>query len=67
MNLTINGERRQLEALTLSLLELLEWLQLELSGIAVAVNSSVVAKTNWSATPLQEGDVVDIIQARQGG
>ena len=36
-------------------------------GIAVAINNSVVSKTNWSTTILNQHDNVLIIKATQGG
>jgi sulfur carrier protein len=36
-------------------------------GIAVAVNDEVIHRDRWSATPLEEGDRMEIITARQGG
>jgi sulfur carrier protein len=36
-------------------------------GIAVAVNGSVVPRAAWPRTPLQSGDSVEIVRARQGG
>ncbi|MDK1475571.1 sulfur carrier protein ThiS [Streptomyces sp. 549] len=37
------------------------------SGVAVAVNESVVPRGSWAATPLGEGDRVEILTAVQGG
>lgn len=42
-------------------------LQLSESGIAVALNQAVVAKTDWPARFLQAGDQVILIKATQGG
>ena len=36
-------------------------------GIAVAVNNSVIPKTNWNNFQLKENDKVIIIKATQGG
>lgn len=36
-------------------------------GVAVAVNSQMVMRDNWAATPLNEGDDVLIIKAACGG
>ncbi|EKF53948.1 thiamine biosynthesis protein [Galbibacter marinus] len=49
------------------LLELLEHLDVENSGIAVAINNQVISKTLWSETVLENGSQVLIIQAAQGG
>ncbi|MEM7036712.1 MAG: sulfur carrier protein ThiS [Bacteroidota bacterium] len=39
----------------------------ELSGIAVAINWSVVPRSQWTDTTLKAGDEVELITARQGG
>ena len=36
-------------------------------GVAVAVNDSVVPRSEWTARPLAEADRVLVIQAAQGG
>jgi sulfur carrier protein len=36
-------------------------------GIAVALNGSVVPRTEWPATQLNPGDNIEIVRARQGG
>ncbi len=36
-------------------------------GIAVAINETVVPKSQWTSTLLQENDKVLIIKASQGG
>jgi len=37
------------------------------SGVAVAVNDTVVPKREWKARRVAAGDVVEIIRAVQGG
>ena len=36
-------------------------------GVAVAVNGTVVPRHRLAATPLAEGDVIEIVTAVQGG
>lgn len=36
-------------------------------GVAVAVNQAVVPRSAWRAATLNEGDRIEILQARQGG
>ena len=67
MNVTINGKKQQLSSSIITIQGLVEWLELEPTGVAVAVNLEVISKINWLSTPLKDGDVIDIIQARQGG
>ena len=37
------------------------------SGVAAAVNGEVVPRGSWAATPLRDGDQVEIVTAVQGG
>jgi sulfur carrier protein len=37
------------------------------TGIAVAVNQTVLTKTEWADTALRPGDRVEIVSATQGG
>jgi len=37
------------------------------AGIAVAVNSAIVARSEWSSTFVQPGDVVEVLTAAAGG
>ncbi|HWD81986.1 MAG TPA: sulfur carrier protein ThiS [Kribbella sp.] len=37
------------------------------TGIAVAVNQSVLTKAEWARTTLRAGDRVEIVSATQGG
>jgi sulfur carrier protein len=62
----LNGEPRELldgaalaEAVTL-VTELA-------SGVAAAVNGDVVPRGSWAATPLHDGDQVEVVTAVQGG
>jgi len=66
VNATINGERRELpDGATVA--HLLNELNLEKNGIAVAVNERVIRGANFDEHRLQEGDVIEIIRAVAGG
>ena len=39
----------------------------ERRGVAVAVAGEVVPRSEWDATPLREGQQVDVVHAVQGG
>jgi sulfur carrier protein len=39
----------------------------ERRGVAVAVEGEIVPRSEWDATPLREGQQVDVLQAVQGG
>jgi sulfur carrier protein len=65
MQIEFNGEATQVTATTI--LALLEERDISLRGVAVALNGSVVPKSNWNETSLQDGDVVDVVTAAAGG
>jgi sulfur carrier protein len=62
----VNGERRSLDA-PVALAALVAALTAAPSGVAAAVNETVVPRTRWAATPLADGDRVEILTAVQGG
>jgi len=68
MDLIINGEKkdsgdvRTLEALMKRL-----GYTAESKGLAVALNDTVIPKSRWKATSLNNGDTIEIIHAVQGG
>jgi sulfur carrier protein len=67
MNIHVNDQTRNV-ALDATLLDLLRDLALaERRGVAVAINDSVVPRTDWPARTLAEADRVLVIQAAQGG
>jgi len=39
----------------------------ESSGVAVAINESVIRRQDWEGVTLAEDDTVEVIQAQQGG
>ena len=39
----------------------------EQQGIAVAINMSVVPRSEWEQTSIADGDRIDIVGAKQGG
>lgn len=47
--------------------QLVEQLNIQTNGIAIAVNNNVVAKTNWNTSTLSENDTILIIKSTQGG
>ena len=65
MVLTVNGERQEVVATTVT--ALLDELEYEGAFLVVAVNHDVVKRTQWDETPLQDGDRVEILTPRQGG
>jgi sulfur carrier protein len=66
MNIHLNGEPRQVpQGLTLP--RLLEWLELPPDRVAVERNREIVKRADWSATPIEEGDQLEIVQMVGGG
>ncbi|MGW8989374.1 sulfur carrier protein ThiS [Streptomyces zhihengii] len=66
MNISVNGEARELAAGT-TLDAVVAALSAARSGVAAAVNESVVPRGEWAATRLGEGDRVEVLTAVQGG
>lgn len=66
MNITLNGMAELLEE-SISVAALVASRPLPPQGIAIAVNGEVVRAAVWPDVLLADGDVVDIVTARQGG
>ncbi|GGV39582.1 thiamine biosynthesis protein ThiS [Streptomyces longisporoflavus] len=63
---SVNGEARDVAAGT-TLEALVATLTAAPTGVAAALNETVVPRTRWSTTPLAEGDRVEVLTAVQGG
>ncbi|MFE2303193.1 sulfur carrier protein ThiS [Streptomyces sp. NPDC059445] len=66
MNIVVNGERRRIDAGT-ALDALVATLTASSSGVAAALNETVVPRAQWPSTALAEGDRVEVLTAVQGG
>ncbi|MFJ3986186.1 sulfur carrier protein ThiS [Streptomyces fungicidicus] len=66
MNVSVNGERREYAPGT-ALDLVVKSLTAAPSGVAAALNETVVPRARWSATALSEGDRVEVLTAVQGG
>ena len=66
-SIRVNGAVEPLAAATLSALLAEKAVDTGQRGIAVALNGAIVPRAAWSETPLQPGDRVEIVGARQGG
>ncbi|MCX4732579.1 sulfur carrier protein ThiS [Streptomyces sp. NBC_01363] len=66
VSVSVNGEVRLLAAGT-TLDTLVATLTAALSGVAAAVNETVVPRGQWSAAALRDGDRVEVLTAVQGG
>ncbi|WP_046504925.1 sulfur carrier protein ThiS [Streptomyces odonnellii] len=66
VSVSVNGEARDL-AMGTTLDVLVATLTPAPSGVAAAVNETVVPRGRWAGTVLGEGDRVEVLTAVQGG
>jgi sulfur carrier protein len=66
MNVLVNGEPREVAPGT-ALDTLVRTLTQAPSGVAAALNETVVPRAQWPVTALAEGDRVEVLTAVQGG
>ena len=66
MTVTVNGDVRHVAA-DATVASLVAELTAASSGIAVAVNETIVPQEAWETTTLGEGDRVEVLTAVQGG
>ncbi|MCX4739694.1 sulfur carrier protein ThiS [Streptomyces antibioticus] len=66
VTISVNGERREVASGT-ALDSVVRSLAPAPSGVAAALNETVVPRAQWPATALAEGDRVEILTAVQGG
>ncbi len=64
--ITVNGENHALDE-QLTLRQLLDQLSMPAQGIAVAVDGTVLPKSRWDDTTVQNGWTIEILTAVQGG
>jgi sulfur carrier protein len=68
MNVTVNGEPRELPAgaTVASVVELLD-VAPGARGVAVALDGAVVARSRWTGTELRDGALIEVVAAIGGG
>ncbi|MFC4499003.1 MULTISPECIES: sulfur carrier protein ThiS [Streptomyces] len=66
MNISVNGESRAVAPGT-ALDSVVRSLTPAPSGVAAALNETVVPRAEWAGTALSEGDRVEVLTAVQGG
>ena len=66
MKLIINGEPREFDPLS-TVLELLAALGMKPDRVAVELNRELVPRAQWAATPVREGDQLEIVHFVGGG
>ena len=67
MEIHVNGEVTTFEGKIIPDLLIVRGFQPHQSGLAVAVNGSVVSRSAWKQTFLNHGDKVEIVQIVRGG
>lgn len=66
ITIKINNQTKEISS-AISVEQLLNDLNQQSQGIAVAVNQSIISRNNWDQEILNDRDDVLIIQATQGG
>jgi sulfur carrier protein len=66
IDVTINGDRRQLES-GQTLAQLLSALRLEPRMVVIERNGEIVARDRLGETPITAGDTLEIVQMMAGG
>jgi len=65
MRLVVNGVEQEIEAATVA--AALKALDYENAAVATALNGEFVPKRAREATPLKDGDRIEIVAPKQGG
>ena len=65
VQILVNGERKDIEPL--SVLELLELLEIDPRRVAVELNLEILPKPAYESTTLQDGDRIEIVHFVGGG
>jgi sulfur carrier protein len=66
VTIQLNGERRDLPG-SMSVADLLRWLELDARLVAVEVDRQVVKRARYAQTPLSDGAEVEIVAFVGGG
>lgn len=66
MTITVNGKSREATPGT-TVKDLLDSLGMETDRVAVELNRTILPKNRFAQNPLQDGDVVEIVQFVGGG
>ncbi len=66
ISITVNGTPRNLDV-PVSITELVKSLDAPKDAVAVAVNESIVTRSQWSQTHVKDGDQIEVVTIYQGG
>lgn len=61
------NDKKQTFSENITVYQLIEQLNIQTNGIAVAVNNDVVSKPNWKQREVMDQDNILIIKSTQGG
>ena len=67
MNITINGNATTTDNKNLTDILMENNFPIDKKGVAVAVNETVVTKSNWADTKIKAGDTIEVVKPFQGG
>lgn len=66
INIILNGENQQIDN-SISIIQLLQSLDMSNKRLAVEINQQIVSRSHFSTQILQANDKVEIVQAIGGG
>jgi len=66
LSIKLNGKTEKMKDNS-SVLAVVETMNIDQNGIAIAVNQNIIIKANWATTLLKNNDEILIIKATQGG
>jgi sulfur carrier protein len=66
LRLSINGEMKTFTN-SINLSKLLEILNIQINGVAVAINMEIVSRNKYNETILNDEDEIEIVRAVGGG
>ena len=66
MNIVVNGEIKEVKE-EITIQELIEFLNIKVGVMAVAVNMNIVKKDDWDSFKLSQDDKVELLQFVGGG
>lgn len=66
MKLVLNGQPREAPELV-TVADLAAWLALPAFGSAIELNGEVIRRADHAATPLKEGDCLEVVRLVGGG
>ena len=66
IQIVVNGQTRTVPE-GRSLLELLQWLEVDASRVAVELDRSIIRREKWATSPIGPGATLEVVQFVGGG